>query len=165
MGGSDVCKLRAHVFWQDKSDSDQRFENYANHRDKTDLSEFDKLVILIPSIYKVRDETKTYSLVIIDEIESVMEEIFSKICRLKSEEIWKSFKHILDGAEKNVCLYGFLSDLNISFSVQICSNIKEMLLIKSTYIILVVFFGKWAPQENLLKQRLMVEIQDILSRG
>ena len=90
---------------------------------------------------------------IIDEVESVMEEIFSKICRLKSEEIWKSFKRILDGAEKIVCLDGFLSDLSISFFVQICRDIKEMILVKSTYIIQRGFFWEVGAPRKLVKAK------------
>ena len=64
-----------------------------------------------------------------------MEDIQSQICRNRSEDIWKTFKRLLDHAKKIICLDGFLSNCTISLMVELAKDMSEIALIKSKYTI------------------------------
>ena len=75
------------VLARETTNDEPLLKNYLDHKMGKDLSKYDRIVTLIPSLYKFGYESKNYDLVIIDEIESVLEEIQSKICRDRSEDI------------------------------------------------------------------------------
>ena len=81
------------VLARETTDDEPLLENYQDHQQE-DLSIHDRILTLIPSLHRFKDDSKDYDLIIIDEIESVLEGIQSKICRNRSEDIWKTLKRL-----------------------------------------------------------------------
>ena len=75
------------VLARETTQNDPRFTNYQDCAPHEDLSKYSRIVTLVPSIHRFKTRTDRYDLVVIDEVESVFEDLQSEICRAKSEEI------------------------------------------------------------------------------
>lgn len=75
------------VLARETTQNDPRFINYQDCEPHEDLSKYSRIVTLVPSIHRFKNMIDGYDLVVIDEVESVFEDLQSKICQRKSEEI------------------------------------------------------------------------------
>ena len=96
--------------------------------EKNNLNNFDKLVICINSLKYIT--SKTYSIVVIDEIESLLNKWFNNKT-LKADtkfNCWKSFIHIIRSADKVIFLDAFTSKITLNFIKDLEYNTQKPII-------------------------------------
>ena len=104
--------------------------NYLDVAHSVPLSTVDKLVVLAPSLYRLSYKFQPYDLVIIDESESVFEDLFSGLCTgPKFEHQMEVLMMLIKSSSKILMLDGFLSDCSLSVCCNFAENLDDIRII------------------------------------
>ena len=107
----------------------KNYKDCKNITDKNNLNHFDKIVICINSLKYI---TRTYKIVVIDEIETLLNKWFNN--QTLKEDIkdncWKSFLHILRSADKVILLDAFTSRITLDFIQYLEYNTQQPVIIE-----------------------------------
>ena len=97
---------------------DYGFKLY-NTLKKDEYQETDKIIVQLESLYKIKKQN--YDLIIIDEIESVLKQLTSKITNKNIVETYRTFDYILNNCNTIITADAFLSNN----SIDIINSIKQ----------------------------------------
>lgn len=94
----------------------QEFKDYGffNYKKVDDFNNVDKLFSSLESIHKVNDENE-YDIIILDELETLLNNLSSSTIADKEFEIKETFYNLLLNCDKVICNDAFLSDRSINF--------------------------------------------------
>ena len=100
----------------------------------TPLSHIDKIVVLSPSLYRMKHEFIPFDCLVVDECESVFADIFSGLCRGANFEFgMESFFLLMLTTPKIIFLDGFLKGSSLSVAVSFSSSLNDIRLVIGTY--------------------------------
>ena len=116
-----------------------RITGYANYQDiphSTPLSWVDKVVVLAPSLYRMKHDFEKFHCLIIEECESVLHDIFRRPCRgAKFELILEVFTLLMNTTPKILFMDGFLKNSSLSVATNFAPSLKDIRLLIATYTI------------------------------
>ena len=108
--------------------------NYQNVLHSTPLSWVNKILVLAPSLYRMKFEFKAYDCLIIDECESFFTDIFSGLCRGANFEAGiEVFSLLMKTSKKILFLDGFLKNSGLSVAAGYAKSLGEIRLIIARY--------------------------------
>lgn len=110
------------------------FTSYQDVPYTTPLGRVDKVVVLGPSLYRMRCEFQNYDCLVIDEAESFFDDLFSGLCRGSNFELCMDvFKLLMETSKKIVFLDGFLKNSSLSVAIAFAEALSEIRLVIGKY--------------------------------
>ena len=110
------------------------FSNYQDVSYNRPLSQENKIVVLAPSLYRLKFEFKPFDCLIIDEAESFFADIFSGLCRGSKLELGMDvFELLMQTSGKIIIMDGFLKNSSLSVATNYASSLEEIMLVIANY--------------------------------
>ena len=110
------------------------FTNYQHVPHCTPLCYIEKLVVLIPSLYRLYYDFIPYDCIIMDESESIFQDFFSGLCKGPHFELMLAvFTKLMTTARKVVLMDGFMKNSSLSICANFCRKLDDIRLIIGTY--------------------------------
>ena len=97
------------------------YKDVTSKAERNRLNEEDKLIVCINSL--LYTDTKTYKVVVIDEIETLLHKWFNNTTlKANKTELWNRFVSIIENAEKVILLDAFTSNITLNFVKSFTNN-------------------------------------------
>jgi hypothetical protein len=118
--------LSPRQFFADFISEDFEIQNYQQVDEKSEIKNYDKIVIQLESLLFAND---SYDLIVLDEVESILNQFSSDTMCSKYLQIFKKLETLILNSTKVVCADAFILNRSLNFIRTICEKTESITML------------------------------------